>query len=97
MLRLSEATSGQVPRLVCAESLPAVVVGALPGPAVAALNLAGMWAAPGLLSVRPAPVLTWPTIGAVVSACAFLAALASAAPAGPALRRRAVQRAGIRG
>ncbi|MEV0299949.1 FtsX-like permease family protein [Streptomyces prasinus] len=97
VLRLSGATSGQVLRLVCAESLMAVVVGALLGLAVAALNLAGMWAALGLLSVRPTPVLPWPTIGAVVSACAFLAALASAAPAGLALRRRAVELASIHG
>ncbi|WP_375232014.1 FtsX-like permease family protein [Streptomyces sp. NWU339] len=95
VLRLAGATNGQVLRLVCAESLLVVAVGALLGLAVAALNPADMWAALSLLSVRPTPVLPWPTIGAVVGACAFLAALASVAPAGPALRRRAVELAGI--
>lgn len=96
VLRLAVATNEQVLRLVCAESLLVVTVGVLLGPAVAARDLTGVWAAPGLLSVRPTPVLPWPTIGAVVGACAFLAALASVAPAGLALRRRAVELTGIR-
>lgn len=96
VLRLAGATNGQVLRLVCAESLLVVAVGALLGLAVTTLNLAGMWAALGLLSARPTPVLPWPAIGAVVGACALLAVLASVVPAGLALRRRAGELAGIR-
>ncbi|MFF0104780.1 FtsX-like permease family protein [Streptomyces hirsutus] len=96
VLRLAGATHGQVLRLVGAESLMVVVAGALLGLVVAGVNLAGMWAALGLLSVRPTLGLPWATIGAVVAACAFLAVLASVVPAGLALRRRAVELAGIR-
>ncbi|MFD5493093.1 FtsX-like permease family protein [Streptomyces sp. NPDC127091] len=96
VLRLAGATHWQVLRLMCAESLLVVAVGALLGLAVTTLNLAGMWAALGLLSVRPTHVLPWPEIGAVVGACAFLAVLASVVPAGLALRRRAVELTGIR-
>ncbi|MFE9920150.1 FtsX-like permease family protein [Streptomyces sp. NPDC005774] len=96
VLRLAGATNGQVLRLVGAESLMVVGVGALLGLVVAGVNLAGMWAALGLLSVRPVLELPWATIGAVVAACAFLAVLASVAPACLVLRRRAVELAGIR-
>ncbi|MEF9905754.1 ABC transporter permease [Streptomyces sp. P9-A2] len=96
VLRLAGATKGQVLRLVGAESLMVVVVGALLGLLVTGVNLAGMWAALGLLSVRPALELPWAAIGAVVTACAFLAVLASVAPACLALRRRPVELAGIR-
>lgn len=96
VLRLAGATHGQVLRLVGAESLMVVVAGALLGLIVAVVDLAGMWAALGLLSARPTLELPWATIGAVVAACAFLAVLASVVPAGPALRRRAVELAGIR-
>ncbi|CAM5450859.1 hypothetical protein SHIRM173S_00382 [Streptomyces hirsutus] len=96
VLRLAGATDGQVLRLVGAESLMVVAAGALLGLVVAGVNLAGMWAALRLLSVRTTLALPWATIGAVVAACAFLAVLASVVPAGPALRRRAVELAGIR-
>ncbi|GAB3172517.1 hypothetical protein GCM10027162_15190 [Streptomyces incanus] len=96
VLRLAGATNGQVLRLVGAESLMIVGVGALLGLVVTGVNLAGMWAALGLLSVRPTPGLPWATIGAVVAACTFLAVLASVVPAGLVLRRRAVELAGTR-
>lgn len=96
VLRLTGATHGQVLRLVGAESLMVVVAGALLGLVVAGVDLAGMWAALGLLSVRTTLELPWATIGTVVAACAFLAVLASVVPAGLALRRRAVELAGIR-
>ncbi|MEU1690065.1 FtsX-like permease family protein [Streptomyces hirsutus] len=96
VLRLAGATHGQVLRLVGAESLMVVAAGALLGLVVAGVNLAGMWAALRLLSVRTTLALPWATIGAVVAACVFLAVLASVVPAGPALRRRAVELAGIR-
>ncbi|MEU2975942.1 FtsX-like permease family protein [Streptomyces hirsutus] len=96
VLRLAGATHGQVLRLVGAESLMVVAAGALLGLVVAGVDLAGMWAALRLLSVRTTLALPWATIGAVVAACAFLAVLASVVPAGPALRRRAVELAGVR-
>ncbi|MGW8063601.1 ABC transporter permease [Streptomyces ziwulingensis] len=96
VLRLSGATNGQVLRLVGAESLMVVVVGALLGLVVAALNLAGMWSALGLLSVRPSLGLPWAAIGTAAGACAVLAVAASVAPAALALRRRAVETAGVR-
>ncbi|MFI8949163.1 ABC transporter permease [Streptomyces sp. NPDC053750] len=95
-LRLAGATNGQVLRLVGAESLTVVAVGAVLGLAVAGLNLAGMWAALGLLSVRTTLELPWATIAAAVSACAVLAVVASVAPAALALRRRPVELAGTR-
>ncbi|GAA3990004.1 hypothetical protein GCM10022384_42490 [Streptomyces marokkonensis] len=96
VLRLAGATGGQVLRLVGAEALLVVAVGALLGLVAAGLDLAGMWAALGLLSVPPTPALPWATIGAVVSACAFLAVLASVVPAALALRCRPAEPAGIR-
>ncbi|MEU3527835.1 ABC transporter permease [Streptomyces sp. NPDC038707] len=96
VLRLAGATRRQVLRLVGAEAVMVVAVGALLGLLVAALNLLGMWGALGLLSVRTTIELPWRTIGAVVAACAVLAVVSSVAPAGLALRRRAVELAGMR-
>ncbi|MGC9440219.1 FtsX-like permease family protein [Streptomyces sp. WG5] len=96
VLRLAGATGGQVLRLVGAESLLVVAVGALLGLVVAGFHLTGMWAALRLLSVHATPVVPWGTIGAVTAACAFLAVLASVAPAALALRRRAAELTGIR-
>ncbi|WP_399887531.1 FtsX-like permease family protein [Streptomyces sp. BBFR51] len=96
VLRLAGATNGQVLRLVGAESLTVVAVGALLGLAVAGLNLAGMWAALGLLSVPAAPVLPWTAIGTTAGACAVLAVVASVASAGLTLRRRPVDAAALR-
>ncbi|WP_217143330.1 FtsX-like permease family protein [Streptomyces sp. AC627_RSS907] len=96
VLRLAGAGNGQVLRLVGAESLMVVVVGAFLGLGVAGLNLSGMWAALGLLSVRPTPALPWGAIGVTVGACAVLAVAASVVPAALALRRRSVELAGIR-
>ncbi|MFE5599297.1 FtsX-like permease family protein [Streptomyces coelicoflavus] len=96
VLRLAGATKWQVLRLVGAESLMVVAVGALLGLIVAGLNLAGMWGALGLLSVHTSVELPWATLGGVVGACAVLAVVASVGPAGLALRRRAVELAGMR-
>ncbi|MFH8442727.1 FtsX-like permease family protein [Streptomyces sp. NPDC018026] len=92
VLRLAGATDGQVLRLVAAESLTVVAVGALLGLAVAGLDLAGMWAALALLSVPVAPVLPWAALGAVAGVCAVLATTASVVPAAMALRRRGARR-----
>ncbi|WP_217170264.1 FtsX-like permease family protein [Streptomyces sp. AC512_CC834] len=96
VLRLAGATKGQVLRLVGAESLTVVAVGALLGLVVTGLNLAGMSAALGLLSVPVAPVLPWAAVGTTAGACAVLTVAASVAPAALTLRRRPVEPATIR-
>ncbi|MCZ9353294.1 ABC transporter permease [Streptomyces mutabilis] len=96
VLRLAGATRWQVLRLVGAESLTVVVVGAVLGLVVAVLNLAGMWAALRLLSVHSAPDLPWTPLAGVVATCAVLAVTASVIPAGLVLRRHAAESAGVR-
>ncbi len=81
VLRLAGATRWQALRLVGAEALMVVVAGALLGLLVACLDLAGMWGALGLLSVRTSIELPWAVIGAAVAACALLAMVASVVPA----------------
>ncbi|WP_431949078.1 FtsX-like permease family protein, partial [Actinacidiphila sp. bgisy167] len=95
-LQLAGATRPQVLRLVGAESLAVVAVGALLGLAVAALNLAGMQWALALLSVDSTVDLPWTAVGAAVGACAVLAVVASTVPAWAALRGRAAALAGTR-
>ncbi|GAA3893012.1 ABC transporter permease [Streptomyces lacrimifluminis] len=96
VLRLAGATRWQVLRLVGAEALMVVAVGGVLGLLVAVLNLAGMWSALGLLSVWTTIQLPWTAIGVAVGTCAVLAVVSSVAPASIALRRRAVELAGIR-
>ncbi|WP_121748259.1 FtsX-like permease family protein [Streptomyces sp. E2N166] len=96
VLRLAGATQWQVLRLVGAEALMVVAVGGVLGLLVAGLNLAGMWSALGLLSVWSPVELPWKEIGAAVGICAVLAVVFSVAPASLAMRRRAVELAGIR-
>ncbi|MFP3989065.1 FtsX-like permease family protein [Streptomyces sp. E11-3] len=96
VLRLAGATNWQVLRLVAAESLLVVAVGAMLGALVAGLNLFGMWSALGLLKVWTPIVVPWETLGLTVGACAVLAVLAAVAPAGVSLRRRPVELAGTR-
>jgi putative ABC transport system permease protein len=96
VLRLAGATRWQVLRLVGAEALTVVTVGALLGLVVAGLDLTGMWVALRLLSVRTTIEPPWATIGVAVAACALLAVVSSVVPAGLALRRRAAELAGLR-
>ncbi len=96
VLRLAGATRRQVLRLVGAEALTVVAVGASLGLAVAWLNLAGMWGALRLLHVRSAIELPWAAVGEAVAACAVLAVVSSVVPAALVLRRRAVDLAGVR-
>ncbi|GAA0921176.1 MULTISPECIES: FtsX-like permease family protein [Streptomyces violaceusniger group] len=96
VLRLAGATTWQVLRLVGAEALTVVAVGAALGLLVTGLNLAGMWSALALLSVRTTIDVPWTPIGAAVAACAVLAVVSSVAPAAFALRHRAVTLAGLR-
>jgi putative ABC transport system permease protein len=83
-------------RLVAVESVMVVVVGAVLGAAVSAVNLLGVRTALGLLDVRSAIVVPWPTVGAVIAASALLAVLAATLPASFALRTRPVELAGMR-
>ncbi|MEU6278335.1 FtsX-like permease family protein [Streptomyces populi] len=96
VLRSTGATKWQVLRLVGAEALMVVVVGGLLGTLVAGLQLVGMWGALGLLSVRTSPEIPWATLAAATGACAVLAVVSAIVPAGLALRRGAVEPAGVR-
>ncbi|MGV9853914.1 ABC transporter permease [Streptomyces sp. NPDC003442] len=96
VLRLAGATTWQVLRLVGAEALTVVAVGTVLGLLVTGLNLAGMWSALALLSVRTTIDVPWAAIGAAAAACAVLAVVSSVAPAAFALRHRAVTLAGLR-
>ncbi|MEV7884378.1 FtsX-like permease family protein [Streptomyces sp. NPDC002817] len=87
-LRLAGATTGQVLRLVAAEALVVVAVGALLGLLVTALNLGGMWGALDLQSAGSPLRLPWPELGAATGACALLAVVSAVLPAAHALRRR---------
>ncbi|MFD7500334.1 FtsX-like permease family protein [Streptomyces sp. NPDC059850] len=89
VLRLAGATTGQVLRLVGAEALMVVVVGAVLGVVVAGLNLAGMGSALALLSVRATVAVPWAAIGAAMGGCAVLAVVSSVVPAALALRSAA--------
>ncbi|WP_327290268.1 FtsX-like permease family protein [Streptomyces sp. NBC_01198] len=81
LLRLSGATRLQVLRLVAAESLLVVAVGAVLGLPVALLDLAGMRAALAGLGVHSPLVLPWQALGGTVAACAAVAVAASVVPA----------------
>ncbi|MFJ2234590.1 ABC transporter permease [Streptomyces sp. NPDC087859] len=87
-LRLAGATTGQVLRLVAAEALVVVAVGALLGLLVTALNLGGMWGALDLQSARSPLRLPWPELGAATGACALLAVVSAVLPAAHALGRK---------
>ncbi|GAA2587792.1 hypothetical protein GCM10011428_62650 [Streptomyces violaceus] len=96
VLRLTGATRWQVLRLTGAEALTVVAAGTLLGLLAAVVNLAGMWSALALLSVRPAPTLPWQALGTTAAACALLAVVSATLPAAIALRRRPVELAGVR-
>ncbi|NED03544.1 ABC transporter permease [Streptomyces sp. SID6648] len=95
-LRLTGATKGQVLRLVGAEALVVVAVGAVLGAVIAGVNLLGVWSALGLLDVGSDIVVPWGTVAAVIGASALLATVASVLPASFALRIRPVELAGMR-
>ncbi|MFE2279660.1 ABC transporter permease [Streptomyces sp. NPDC059454] len=96
VLRLAGATRWQVLRMVGAESLAVVVAGAVLGLTVAALNLAGMGGALALLSAPATIALPWSTLATVTAACAVLATTSAIVPAAVALRRPALESAGVR-
>ncbi|MGV9497542.1 FtsX-like permease family protein [Streptomyces sp. NPDC003642] len=96
VLRLTGATRWQILRLTGAEALTVVAAGALLGLLVTVVNLAGPAAALALQSAPPALVLPWRALGATVAACALLAVVCAVVPTALALRRTAVDLAGIR-
>ncbi|MFD4744982.1 FtsX-like permease family protein [Streptomyces rubiginosohelvolus] len=96
VLRLSGATVPQVLRLVVAEAVAAVGVGAVLGGVVAAVNLLVVRCALALLGVTSAVVVPWAMLGLVVAAAALLAAGSAVLPALSALRTRPVELAGSR-
>lgn len=88
-LRLAGATPLQLLRLVGAEALTVVAVGAVLGVLVTFLNLLGMDTALHLLAA-PAPLaVPWPALGATTAACAVLAVLSATTATALALRRGA--------
>ncbi|MGW2823539.1 FtsX-like permease family protein [Streptomyces sp. NPDC001443] len=96
LLRLAGATRRQVLRLVAAESLLVVAVGAVLGLLVAGFGPTGMWCALRVLSVRAVIEPPWTALGRAVGACAALAVVSSVVPAWVALRRRPAALAGVR-
>ncbi|MFF8961717.1 FtsX-like permease family protein [Streptomyces globisporus] len=96
VLRLAGATVPQVLRLVVAEAVAAVGVGAVLGGVVAAVNLLVVRCALALLGVTSAVVVPWAMLGLVVAAAALLAAGSAVLPALSALRTRPVELAGSR-
>ena len=96
VLRLTGATKPQVLRLIAAEALVVVAVGAVLGGAVAALNLLGVKGALELLSVSSPVIVPWGTVGALLAASAALATVSAVLPALAALRTRPVELAGMR-
>lgn len=90
LLRLAGATRSQVVRLVTAESVLVVAVGAVIGCGVAGVQIGSMHAALALLGV-PAPVaLPWQPVGLVTAAFALLAVPCAALSTVWALRGRPV-------
>ncbi|MGI5195601.1 FtsX-like permease family protein [Streptomyces sp. CA-288835] len=95
-LRLAGATKGQTLRLVAAESLLVVTVGAVLGLMTTTLNLLAIWTALTLLSAPARLQIPWPALATTLTTCALLAVLSALAAAGVALRRGAVGLAGVR-
>ncbi|MET7937506.1 ABC transporter permease [Streptomyces sp. NPDC005322] len=96
VLRLVGATNQQVLRIVAAEALMAVGVGAVLGAVVAGGNLLAIRAALGRVSVHSSIVVPWETVGTAVAVCAVLAVVSAVLPARLALRTRPVELAGMR-
>jgi putative ABC transport system permease protein len=80
-LRLAGATRGQLLRLVTVEALLVVGVGAVLGAAVTLVNLAGIGAALGRLSVWSPVVVPWQPLAGAAGACAVIAMTAALATA----------------
>ncbi|MFI2031757.1 FtsX-like permease family protein [Streptomyces buecherae] len=90
LLRLAGATRAQVIRLVTAESVLVVVVGAVLGCAVAGVQLGTMHAGLAMLAVDAPLTVPWRPVALVTGACVLVAAPCAALSAAWALRRRPV-------
>ncbi|MFJ2867860.1 FtsX-like permease family protein [Kitasatospora sp. NPDC087314] len=90
LLRLAGATRSQVVRVVTVESLLVVVVGAVLGCAVAAVQLGTMHTALTMLGVNAPPTVPWREVGLVTLVCLVVAAPSAAVTALWALRHRPV-------
>ncbi|WP_217243296.1 ABC transporter permease [Streptomyces sp. AC555_RSS877] len=88
-LRLAGTTRAQILRLVAAEALTAVTVGALLGLLVTTVNLLGMRGALHRLSADAPIDLPWPALAATTTACALLAVGSALPPTALTLRRLA--------
>ncbi|PVE05466.1 FtsX-like permease family protein [Streptomyces scopuliridis] len=95
-LRLAGATAPQMLRLVAAEALLVVAVGAVLGTLVAGVGLGGLRGALSVLHAGSPLVLPWNALGAAAGACAVLATVSAVIPAALSLRRRPVEFAGTR-
>ncbi|MEU7608187.1 FtsX-like permease family protein [Micromonospora sp. NPDC049204] len=96
VLRLAGATKRQILILVAVEAMTVVVVGAVLGTIVTAVNILGIWGSLAALSVWSSVVLPWQTLAATLGACVVVAVVASVLPAAGALRTRPVELAGAR-
>ncbi|MFD5081214.1 FtsX-like permease family protein [Kitasatospora sp. NPDC058201] len=90
LLRLAGAGRAQVVRLVTAESVLVVAVGAVLGCAVTAVQLGTMHGAAALLGTPSPWVLPWRPVGLVAAGAVLLAALCAAPATAWALRSRPV-------
>lgn len=91
VLRLAGATKRQILILVAVEAMTVVVVGAVLGAIVTAVNVLGIWGSLAALSVWSSVVLPWQTLAATLGACVVVAVVASVLPAVGALRTRPVE------
>jgi putative ABC transport system permease protein len=80
-LRLTGATRAQVLGLVAAEALSVVTLGAALGVVVTGVNLAGIWAALGTLSVWSPVSVPWLPLAGAAGACAVIAVTSAVATA----------------
>jgi putative ABC transport system permease protein len=81
VLRLTGASRRQVLGLVVVEALTVVLVGAVLGGVVTAVNLLGIWGALAVLSAGAAIVVPWQILAMTVTACATVAVIAALLPA----------------
>lgn len=94
-LRLAGATKGQVLRMVAAEALLVVTVGAVLGLVTTALNLLPMWIALAILAAPASLQAPWLELTTTVTACTLLAVPSALAATRVVLRRGAVGLAGV--
>jgi putative ABC transport system permease protein len=87
MLRLAGATSGQILKIVAADSLTIVLLGMVLAAAATACTLAGIAGALARLGAPVTLTIPWAPVGATTAACALVAVVASVLSAASTLRR----------